>query len=846
MNRFRIGIAVFFIAVASSFGQERSDRDLQILYLFENDKGNSVVDSSGLTPGIDLEVKGRVSRKGSAIELTGKNYLKSKTVPKRLISALKKSREITVEAWVEKPDLKQGGPARLLTLSKNTNERNFTLGQEKSAFDFRLRTTGTSRNGLPSIASGNGTVKAGLTHIVFTKDKGGKGRFYINGTRKAEKNIRGDFSNWDENYHLAIGNELSGDRPWNGLIHLVAIYSRSLEESEIDQHFQIGPTAKKREPTPDEKQSENELLFSEHVAPVLSNHCLECHDASTRKGDLDLSSREAVFASIDAEDLWESIESDEMPHKRPPLDAKEKELVLNWVKGGAHWSIKGTLDPANYIYHGRNITKTLRRLTVDEYIATVKSTLGVDIAGEALEILPRDLRADGFSNTAYNLNVDFQHVEAYSKLASLIVEKIPVSEFASRFWSRHNVNDKDMRALISRMGAWVLRGELEEYEIDSYRGITTSVVSSGGGFEEAVTYLLEAMLQSPRFVYRIESDRSSLTGDELASRLSYMIWGTSPDEMLREKAERGELFDRDACRTEIKRMLKDPLARQRSLQFAEQWLNLPRLQNMKPNSKHFPNWTPGLADDMRSETLAYYEEVVWNRKLPMSKLLNEPITYLTPALAKHYGIKYTGDGELTKHELSKVPERGGLLTQGSILTIGGDDASMVTRGLFVLNNILRSIVKDPPPCVDTTPVPTKSGLTQRAIAEDRIANKSCGGCHSKFEPLAFGLEKFDGIGAFHHRDSHGNQLHDHGEILFPGQADSVSYQNSNQLMDLLAGSDRVSETIAWKVTQFSIGRPLRSDDLSTMEQIISLYRKNGGTYHGLIEAIALSDLIQKK
>ena len=140
-----------------------------------------------------------------------------------------------------------------------------------------------------------------------------------------------------------------------------------------------------------------------------------------------------------------------------------------------------------------------------------------------------------------------------------------------------------------------------------------------------------------------------------------------------------------------------------------------------------------LGQDMKAETLAFFEEVIWKQNRPLAELLNANVTFATPRLAKHYGlVPVKGDG-LARYDLSGVPERGGLLTQGSVLTIGGDEASMVTRGLFVLHDLLRSGVKDPPPCVDTTPVATKPGLTQRSIAEDRVANKSCGGCHGKFD-----------------------------------------------------------------------------------------------------------------
>jgi len=179
-----------------------------------------------------------------------------------------------------------------------------------------------------------------------------------------------------------------------------------------------------------------------------------------------------------------------------------------------------------------------------------------------------------------------------------------------------------------------------------------------------------------------------------------------------------------------------------------------------------------------------------------------------------------------------------------VLTVGGDEASMVTRGLFVMHDVLRGVVKDPPPGLDVTPVPSKPGLSQRKIAEDRIQNKSCGGCHAKFEPLAFALEKFDGLGSWHENDEHGNKLREDGNILFPGAAKAVDYGATAEFMDFLAASDRVRQTIAWKLTQFALGRPLGPEDAPVLDSIHRESQKAGGTYSALIAAIVRSNLVQ--
>ena len=378
------------------------------------------------------------------------------------------------------------------------------------------------------------------------------------------------------------------------------------------------------------------------------------------------------------------------------------------------------------------------------------------------------------------------------------------------------------------------------------------MASAGGDFESAVRWTLKAMVQSPRFVYRVESQRGDGTewpvaDHELAARLSYMVWGAPPDKELLSAASAGELDD-DGFEKQLARMLKDPRAVDHSLRFVNDWLNLPRLQNMQPNAERFPGWDPKLATDMRDETLAFFREVIWEQNRPLSSLLDSQVAYVTPRLARHYGMNAPSDATsetgLVRVDVSGQAGRGGLLTQGSVLTVGGDDASMVTRGLLVMHELLRGVVKDPPPCVDTTPVPSKPGLTQRAIAESRIANKNCGGCHGKFEPLAFGLEKFDGLGTWHDQDEHGNALRADGEILFPGTAEPVSYKTSQELMTLLANSERVKKSLTWKVTQFVLGRPLTASDARILDTIHENAQKAGGTWSSLMMAIAESDLIR--
>jgi hypothetical protein len=848
-------------ALAAS-DEASSTHGLLLLYIFDEPSGEVIHDRSGAGEPLDLKIETpqAISRQNGVFAVTSPAKISSTSPAKKIIEAVKQSSELTIEVWVRPADDHQAGPARIVSLSADTLQRNFTLGQERDRYDGRLRTTKTDPNGIPSLSTPAQAVRAEWTHVVYTRDRAGSTRIYLNGQQSAAGQAAGDLSSWNGEFRLSLANELTQDRPWLGGFRKLAVYARARSAAEVEQSFRAGagvplpataPLAADRHPSA--------RLFETRIAPLISKHCLECHDTAAKQGGLDLSRRSGALAGgksgpafvagkADDSRLWRRVEPDEMPHNRPPLAAAEKALIKEWLNGPAGWSLEA-IDPAVY-EHGEGAKQLfVQRLAVAEYIESVRSALGVDIAKEALEILPVDSRADGFSNTAYNLKVDLPHVEAYARLAEIAAERLDVKTLAARGTKSRELTDENITKVIEPLGRRLLRGPLSKEEIAMYCGVSTNVAGAGGDIEEAIRYVVQAMLQSPRFLYRMERQRGDGSRQgvgpyEMASRLSYILWGAGPDDDLLQAATKGKLGLPDV-QAQARRMLGDRRAVERSRQFVIEWLDLDRLDHLSPNAQKFPRWEERLAADMRAETLAYFEEIIWKQKRPLADLLNAPLTFATPRLAKHYGLpldkQAAGDG-LARYDLTSTG-RGGLLTQGSVLTIGGDEASMVARGLFVLRELLRGVVRDPPPCVDTTPVSSKPGLTQRSIAEARLANQSCAGCHLRFEPLAFGLEKFDGLGAYHEADEHGNRLRNDGSVLLPGEERPIAYQSARELMDLLAKSERVRETLTWKVTQFALGRPLGADDAAAMANIHRRAQQDGGTYASLMTAIVTSELV---
>jgi hypothetical protein len=216
----------------------------QALYLFNESGGTTIHEVSGAGEAIPLKIDNPASVSwlaGGGILLQSPTFIHSEQAPSRLVEALRQTHEITLEAWIEPANTSQEGPARIVSLSYDSLQRNFTLGQEAGAYDMRLRTTGTSENGVPSLVTSSGAVGTVLSHVVYTRSAAGTTRFFLNGAEVGSVNTGGDFSNWNETYRLILGNEETRDRPWLGAIHLVAVYNRALSGAEVIQNYSAGP-----------------------------------------------------------------------------------------------------------------------------------------------------------------------------------------------------------------------------------------------------------------------------------------------------------------------------------------------------------------------------------------------------------------------------------------------------------------------------------------------------------------------------------------------------------------------------------------------------------------------------
>ncbi len=315
------------------------------------------------------------------------------------------------------------------------------------------------------------------------------------------------------------------------------------------------------------------------------------------------------------------------------------------------------------------------------------------------------------------------------------------------------------RRIIEPLAHRAYRRPVSKEELDELLGLVRMAQSRRDDFESGVRIALEAILVNPNFLFRIERDPAGATpvhhiSDlELASRLSYFLWSSMPDDELLGLAEKDRLHAPEVLHAQMKRLLADPRSRSLVENFASQWLQFRNLDVLKPDPKKFPQFDAGLREAMRTETELFCGAIVREDRSILD-FLDGRFTFLNERLAKHYGIDGVTGPEFRRVELDGAG-RGGVLTQASVLTVSSypTRTSPVIRGKWVLENLLGTPPPPPPPDVpplDEAAVGTTVSLREQL--EKHRANAVCAGCHSRMDPIGFGLENYDAIGRYRTAD----------------------------------------------------------------------------------------------
>jgi hypothetical protein len=401
------------------------------------------------------------------------------------------------------------------------------------------------------------------------------------------------------------------------------------------------------------------------------------------------------------------------------------------------------------------------------------------------------------------------------------------------------------REILGRFASRAFRRPATREEVDRLVDLAEAAMKDGDTFERGIQVALAATLVSPHFLFRVEmgnepapgSERQTLGDFDLATRLSYFLWSSMPDDALFVLAREGKLRDEVTLEAQARRMLNDPRAQALVENFAGQWLHLRNLKSVAPAKDRFPAFDEALRLAMQRETELFFESIVREDRSVL-EFLDSEYTFLNERLAKHYGVDGVTGPEFRRVLLSG-DRRGGLLGQASVLTVTSNPTrtSPVKRGKWILEQLLGTPPPPPPPDVpelkDDKDVVLRGSLRERM--EQHRANPSCAACHSRMDPLGFGLENYDAIGAW--RDQDGAFPIDTTGTLPTGQ----SFRGPKELKAILKGKEKdFTGCLTEKLLTYALGRGLESSDDCTVDKIARAVAADGHRFSRLVVEIVKS------
>jgi hypothetical protein len=411
--------------------------------------------------------------------------------------------------------------------------------------------------------------------------------------------------------------------------------------------------------------------------------------------------------------------------------------------------------------------------------------------------------------------------------------------------------DACARKILGEFARRAYRRPVTPAEVNRLASYVSAAEQEGESFERGIQLAVQAALVSPNFLFRVEIDpkpndknAQRLLGDyEIASRLSYFLWSSMPDEELFSLASKGKLQDPKVLEAQARRMLKDPKAKALGSNFAGQWLQLRNLANVSPDPGRFPEFNDRLRTAMRTETEMFFSAIVAEDRSILD-FLDAKYTFINEPLAKLYGIDGV-QGDQFRRVALQGDQRGGLLTQASILTVTSNPTrtSPVKRGKWVLEQIFGTPPPPPPPNVPTLADDKKEPLvgTLRQRMEQHRKNPICASCHTAMDPIGFGLENFNAVGAWRTKD--GDAAVDASGVL-PG---GLKFNGPAQLKSILMGrKNQFVRCLSEKLLTYALGRGLESYDRCHVDTIVKTTIKNNDKFSALIVAVVQSDPFRKR
>ena len=601
------------------------------------------------------------------------------------------------------------------------------------------------------------------------------------------------------------------------------------------------------------------INFQAGIKPLLNTYCIDCHNADKQKGDLDLSPFTSTEKAASDKEVWsnvaERLQGNEMPppKSKQPTDA-ERVKLMTWIRSFAPTEIDcsdAAREKAMNQVHGGVMSRRMNRA---EYNHTVRDLIGLDL--NPADAFPADgAGGEGFDNNGDALFISPMLLEKYLAAAEKVLDAA-LAPNASREVRRKilvaqpgpQVSARDAaKTVIADFAHRAFRRPVTETEVNRLLTLFDRARKRGEPFEAAIKLPLEGVLISPHFLFLVETEHDQhglcrINDFVLASRLSYFLWSSMPDEELFTLANSNQLHEPEILKQQTRRMIKDPRSRAMTENFAIQWLGIEELgTSVRPSHDRFPDYDDKLAELMKQETILFFD-TIFREDRSLLELLDADYTFANDRLAKLYGIPDVTGAELRR---VKLPDRsrGGIVGMASILTATSFPlrTSPVLRGKWVMETILGGKVPPPPPEAGILPKDdaTVKGLTFRQRLEKHRSKPECASCHQKMDPLGFGLENFDPIGRW--RDKAAGEAIDSSGVMPNGDHFSGPTELKNLLLNR---KDEFLRNFSRKMLGYALGRGLgKSDQCMVKDAALSL-SENGYRPAVLIEQIVLSKVFQ--
>jgi uncharacterized protein DUF1592/uncharacterized protein DUF1588/uncharacterized protein DUF1595/uncharacterized protein DUF1587/uncharacterized protein DUF1585 len=536
--------------------------------------------------------------------------------------------------------------------------------------------------------------------------------------------------------------------------------------------------------------------------------------------------------------------------------SQEEKLLQLWVKQlaagstDALSSISGVTEPeAQPVF--------MSRLTHSQYNNTVRDLLGDET--RPADQFPQEDYVRGFKNQSEVQSIPVLLAEAYSAAA----EKLARNAFRAGEWKKivpcqptSSVHSACSNQFVSQFGQRAFRRPLTPSELQRYNALFIREVKKTGKFLSGAQLVVETMLQSPNFLFRMERGPAAKWANfEIASRLSYFLWDSMPDEQLFLSAASGQLGTVAGVEQAARRMLQDPRAHQALDEFVSQWLRFDRVLNVVRDRRLFQQFNSGLAVAMTEETRRLIAHLAWNDQNFM-EVYTARYGFLSAELAALYGFP-TPTEEFGMVRFPASSDRAGLLGQATFLTLTSkpEESSPTERGLFIREHFLCQKVPPPPPGVSASlpPLSESKPMTSRERLQIHLSNESCASCHRLIDPIGFGLEKFDAIGRKREKlaltffaargETERKPTKVELELDTKGRISGIpgsDFSSPAQLGEVLASNAECQKCVVKQVFRYAMGRPETPADAAVIEKGFNDFKRSQFKFQQLIISLVTS------